>query len=494
MDPFAVKSRLTKPQLREFQNRKLHKFITEQIYPFSRHYQHLFNQNKIDPKKIKTIEDLQRIPFTSKADLIPVGQDSERFRDFILQPDKDKIRRHWPLDRLFKLMASSMVRGPEYAFQKIRQEYKPVFITFTTGTTARPVPFVYSQYDIKNLYTSGARMIDLFCMNEVERSVNMFPYAPHLAFWQVVFGGLAADVLILSTGGGKVMTSEASVGTLLKMKPSMILGVPSYVYHVLRIAKEKGCDLSSVRKVVLGASKVTDSFKLRLMNLLAAMGAHDVAVFGTYGFTEARCAWGECPSPAGVSSGYHLYPDKEIFEIVDPKTGEVRKDGEDGELVYTPIDSRASTVIRYRTGDFVKGGITYEPCPYCHRTVPRISSDIIRISDVQDIQLSKIKGTLVNFNNFTYVLSDLEAVTEWQIEIRKKDNDPFEVDELVIYVCVKNGTNCVQLEEEIRKKISLATEISPNAVVFLPIEEIVKRLELETASKERRIIDSRPKN
>jgi len=493
MDPFAHTSRLSKQQLQELQNRKLRQFILEQVYPFSLHYRHLFQQNKIDPKKIKTIQDLARIPFTSKADLIPIGQDSERFKDFILHPNKDKIRRCWSIGKVLRLMASSMVRGPEFALQKIRREYKPIFITFTTGTTAQPVPFVYSGYDIKNLYTSGARMIDLFQLNETERVVNMFPYAPHLAFWQVVFGGLASDVLILSTGGGKVMTSEASVGTLLKMKPSMIIGVPSYVYHVLRIAKEKGCDLSFVKKIALGAAKVSDSFKLRLMNLLAAMGAHDVAIFGTYGFTEARCAWGECPAPAGVSSGYHLYPDKEIFEVIDPKTGEVKGDGEDGELVYTPIDSRASTVIRYRTGDFVKGGITYEPCPYCHRTVPRISSDIIRISDVQDIKLSKIKGTLVNFNNFTYVLSDIEAVTEWQIEIRKKDNDPFEVDELAIYVCVKSGTNCAQLEEEIRRKISLTTEVSPNAVIFLPIEEIVKRLELETASKEKRIVDCRPK-
>lgn len=493
MDPFTIKSRLTKAQLQELQNRKLYKFINEQLYPFSPHYRHLFNQHKIDPQKIKTSQDLQYLPFTSKADLISIGQEAEAFQDFILQPDKDKVHRYWPLLRRLGLMAMGLARGGVCVFEKIRQEYKPIFVTFTTGTTGRPVPFVYSDYDIRNLYTSGARMIELFGMNETERAVNMFPYAPHLAFWQVVFGGLAAGELILSTGGGKVMSSEGSVGTLVKMKPSMILGVPSYVYHVLRLAHQKGCNLSFVKRIVLGASRITDAFKLRLRSLLASMNAQDVVILGTYGFTEARCAWAECPTPPGVSSGYHLYPDKEIFEIIDPSTGEVRKEGEDGELVYTSIDSRASVVIRYRTGDFVKGGITYNPCPHCQRPVARIASDITRISDIKDLTLSKIKGTLVNLNDFTSVLSDMEPILEWQIEIRKKDNDPFEVDELVIYVCAKDGINAMPLEEEIRKRILLVTEISPNEVVFISLEEIVKRLELETASKEKRIVDARPK-
>ena len=101
--------------------------------------------------------------------------------------------------------------------------------------------------------------------------------------------------------------------------------------------------------------------------MLNAQGARNVYIFGTYGFTEARTAWAECPTENHLSSGYHLYPDKEIFEIIDPATGEVKDDDEDGELVYTSLDSRASVMLRYRTGDIVKGGITHEPCPYCGR-------------------------------------------------------------------------------------------------------------------------------
>ncbi len=194
-----------------------------------------------------------------------------------------------------------------------------------------------------------------------------------------------------------------------------------------------------------------------------------------------------------MSSGYHLYPDKEIFEIIDPKTGEVKGEGEDGEIVYTSIDSRGSCVIRYRTGDFVKGGITWEPCPHCKRTVPRLSSDITRISDVKDVHISKVKGSLVNFSNFAVCLSEFKDIDEWQIELCKKDDDPFEVDELIVYLTCKDSVNRTTLTESVKQKLLNMTEVSPNQVVFIPIADMIKRLELETANKEKRIIDRRPK-
>lgn len=480
-------------EIRDLQNRKIRAFVSQHLYPFSPYYHKLFDDNRIRPGDIKGISDLTKVPLTSKGDFIGYTQDLEKYQDFILHPNKELIQKYWSKEKLLKLGLVSLCRGPDYVTHQLGEEYRPMFITFTTGTTNKPVPFVYSGYDVKNLNLSGSRMLTLFDMKENDRAVNLFPYAPHLAFWQVVFGGFSSNVLILSTGGGKVVSSDGNVAAILKLKPSVILGVPSYVYHVLRLAKEKGYDMSFVRKVVLGAARVSEAFKIRLINLLSAMGAKDVSVFGTYGFTEARCAWVECPTHPDVSSGYHLYPDKEIFEVIDPNTGELKKEGEDGELVYSSLDSRGSVVIRYRTGDFVKGGITYEPCPYCRLTVPRISSDITRLSDIRDLKLSKIKGTLVNLNNFVTILSDFDQITEWQIEIKKKDNDPYEVDELIIYVSVKEKVSKEQLAEDIKRNILLSTELTPNEIIFLPLAEMVKRLELETSSKEKRIIDSRPK-
>lgn len=493
-DPFWGKKTFDSPQaLCAWQGEQLSRFVRTHLYPFSPYYRQLFEQHKISPAHIRSFSDLKHLPFTTKADFVGSASDPDNFRKFILQPTEQMIRKEWPKTKLLSLFLRTLFQGKAASRKILDREYQPLFITFTTGTTSRPVPFVYTDYDIKNLYLSGERMIDLFGLTPGDRAVNIFPYAPHLAFWQVVLAGLSADILILSTGGGKVMTTEGNISAILKTQPQMILGVPSYVYHVLRQAEEEGRRMPFVKKIVLGASKVSEVFKRRVASLLETMGSSPVAVFGTYGFTEARMAWAECPSPPGTSSGYHLYPDKEIFEVIDPETGEVKGDGEDGELVYTSIDSRGSSLLRYRTGDYVRGGIKYDPCPYCQRRVPRISSDITRLSDIQNLQFSKIKGSLVNLNHFEQVLAKFDMIKEWQIEICKKNNDPFEVDELFVYACPQGAANLSALEEAVKKSILLATEISPNRVFFVSFEEILKRLELETASKEKRVVDRRPK-
>jgi len=92
MDPWKTIAHLTPNQIRDLQNQKFQHFIRRYLYPFSLHYQRLFDENKIDPKSIRTVGDLARIPFTSKLDFIQ-SSDTQRYREFILNPDKEKIRR-----------------------------------------------------------------------------------------------------------------------------------------------------------------------------------------------------------------------------------------------------------------------------------------------------------------------------------------------------------------------------------------------------------------
>lgn len=100
-----------------------------------------------------------------------------------------------------------------------------------------------------------------------------------------------------------------------------------------------------------------------------------MTIFSTYAFTEAKTAWVQCAE----NSGYHLYPDLEYIELVN-ENGEPIKEGEKGEVVYTSLDWRGSTVIRYRTGDICEG-IEYSPCPHCQRTMPRLKPGIERKSE-----------------------------------------------------------------------------------------------------------------
>src|SRR5690606_29066882 len=181
---------------------------------------------------------------------------------------------------------------------------------------------------------------------------------------------------------------------------------------------------------------------------------------------EARMAF--CEDPNADRGGYILYPDLGVFEIVDPDGDEVLPDDADGELVYTPLDGRGTVVLRYRTGDLVKGGIRYENVPRLGGWVPILSPDISRVSNIHQMDLKKVKGTLVNLNDLATVLSDLAEVEEWQVEIRKKDGDPYEVDELVVVVALKEGrsVDAEEFREYLRRTILMRCEVQPNEVLI----------------------------
>ncbi|KKW13294.1 MAG: phenylacetyl-CoA ligase (phenylacetic acid catabolism), partial [Parcubacteria group bacterium GW2011_GWC2_49_9] len=205
-----------------------------------------------------------------------------------------------------------------------------------------------------------------------------------------------------------------------------------------------------------------------------------------YAFTEAKTAWIQCHE----SEGYHLYPDLDFFEVID-KDGNRVPDGHPGELVYTSLDWRGTLVVRYRTGDMTQG-IEYEPCVHCGLTVPRILPDLQRSSEVKEFHLTKVKGELINLNQFFPLLSGMSEIEEWQLEITKKDNDPYGLDEMTLYVCPKEGTDFTSLEQAIVHKVHNEVMVSVR-IVQRTLPELLQQLGMETELKEKRIIDSRPK-
>jgi hypothetical protein len=204
---------------------------------------------------------------------------------------------------------------------------------------------------------------------------------------------------------------------------------------LLHQAAEEGVHCESLRRIVLGGEKVSDGLRHKLRDLALELGARNVDVLAIYGFTEAKLAWPECPSPHDQpSSGYHLYPDLGIMEVIDPQTGESLPPGQPGELVFTPLGARGTVVLRYRTGDYIDGGLSYQPCPYCGRSLPRLLGNISRRSEVKQMDFDKIKGTLVDFNELEHLLDDAPHIGAWQVELRKINDDPLELDELILHV------------------------------------------------------------
>ena len=178
---------------------------------------------------------------------------------------------------------------------------------------------------------------------------------------------------MVSTGGGKTMGTEGNVRLIDKIDPDAIISMPTFLYHLLQEGAAKGSKWKNLKRLVLGGEKVPNGMRRKLKALCAEMGAKEVAIMSTYGFTEAKIAWTECMPPDGEApSGFHAYPDMAFVEVIDPKTGERVPDGQPGEIVVTPLDARGTVVLRYRTGDLIEHGITYEPGPYCGRTCPRL--------------------------------------------------------------------------------------------------------------------------
>ncbi len=481
-------------QLREMQEARLREFVTHQL-PFSAFYREYFDRAGVDFEQVRTLDDLRRLPFTTKRDLFDESESTQISREFILEPSEELIRERWTRSTQLKLFAKKVTKGQAAVRDELEVQYKPIFFTATTGRSSASVRFFYAQPDLDNLAESGRRIMNVAQVSKDWKALNMFPYAPHLAFWQVHYAALAGRVLALSSGGGKCMSTQSHVDIMEKLQPELLVGVPSYVYHVLRTAHEQGRDLHGIRRIVLGAEKVPQGMKEKMLSLLADMRAEaeKVRICGTYGFTEAKRAWVEAPASHDVSTGYYTYPDLELFEVVNPKTGDPVAEGEDGEIVYTTLNARGSVVLRYRTGDLVKGGLIHsEPCPHTGLTVPRLSSTITRVSSEKDVRLTKVKGTFVNLDSLAHTLMGAKEIEEWALEIRKENEDPYGLDELTLYVAPRHGVSADEdLKNKLAERMKVATEVRPNRVVFESLEVLSSRVGLETQLKETRFFDRR---
>ncbi len=482
----------SKDRIRHEQSRRLRRFLLDQLVPFSPHYRNLFKAHGIDPRSIRSVEDLERVPFTTKADIAPDEARPDRPRDLILQPDAATIRASWGLRKKIPLLAKKLFRGGQAVLDELAMEYRPVSVFFTTGRSALPTAFTLSRYDLALLEEVGRRILIYTGVDpQVDRLINIFPYAPHLAFWQVYSVGVGGAVFTLNTGGGKVMGTSGIIQAIQKIRPAYLAGIPGYIYHLLREAHSAAVDMSFVKGLALGGDQVTPAYRRRVREMLVNMGATKPKVISVFGFTEARKCWAECPGEA--RGGFHTYPDLEVMEIVDPETGKPVPEGETGELVYTCLDGRASCVLRYRTGDLVIGGMTWEPCPECGRTVPRIGSQLERVSNLKSFQLSKVKGTLVNLNVFKQILESDDRIEEWQLVIRKRNDDPYDVDEMLLNVAVSSDVagDARELRDEIERRLFEATEVKLNSIQVLPLAKVLELLGMETQLKEKRIVDLR---
>lgn len=463
----------------------LRHYLSSCVIPYSSYYREKFSD--LDVESLKSMEDLEKIPFTVKEDLLPTEAHPDRARELVLQPTAKQLQSS-PAN-----IARALFQGKATVKEALEKEYRPILMTATTGRSADPVPVLYTHYDLNNLALAGKRMMRVCESRKEYRHLNAFPFAPHLAFWQMHYASLGYNTFCLSTGGGKTMGTEGNLKMIGKIKPEALIGMPTFVYHLLTLCLEKDMRWGNLKRLVLGGEKVPDGLRRKLQDLCRALGSDETKVMATYGLTEAKTAWPECPSTDGFGSGgYHLYPDLGIVEIVDPDSGEILGEGKPGEIVHTPLDARGTAVIRYRTGDIIDGGLVYDPCPHCGRRMPRLVGRISRVSNCRSMRLDKLKGTLVDFNELEHLLDDEPSVGTWQLEIRKANDDPLDLDELVVHVTILGNASEGAVRRRIEQRFVQSTEIRPNQIVFHGARQMRLRQGVGENLKEERLVDHRP--
>lgn len=469
----------SRDEIHHRQDAILRRFLKERVVPFCAHYRKLFSELGIEAGDIRSSDDLTRLPFTSKRHL-------ENPRDFVIIPDEDLLKRQW------STIVRAITHGPATAKQQLEGELRPILLTSTTGRSSAPVPFLYTKHDLARLEEGGRRLMVLCQSDSSWRHVNAFPFAPHLAFWQAHYASLGFNTFMLATGGGKTMGTDGNIRLIDKINPDAIIAMPTFLYHLLQEGSAAGSRWGKLKRLVLGGEKVPAGMRRKLTSLCAEMGSPEVAIMSTYGFTEAKIAWTECLPPRDAPpSGFHTYPDMAFVEIIDPETGERVADECPGEVVITQLDARGTIVLRYRTGDLIEGGMTYQPCPYCGRTCPRLLGKISRISDIRRLNIGKLKGTLVDFNSLENILDDTDGLGAWQVEIRKRNDDPLESDIIHVHAVAMDDDRSA-LSETIKDRFHSIMEFSPNEILFHSWEEMRRMQGVGEELKEKKVVDNRP--
>ena len=163
---------LPETAIRRLQAEQLRRYLRTVVLPFSAHYRELFREHRIEADSIRTLDDLQRLPFTTKADLLNTPEHPQRAKDFIIIPDEKTLTRRPGT------ILRALCRGRERVRKELEAEFRPIFVTFTTGRSAEPTPFVYTQRDLENLKTAARRIVDVCTARPEERLLSALPFAP----------------------------------------------------------------------------------------------------------------------------------------------------------------------------------------------------------------------------------------------------------------------------------------------------------------------------
>ncbi len=422
---------LPRKDIKELQLKQLKKTV-DLVYENVPFYQKKFKELKIKPDDIKTLEDIRKLPFTTK----------------------DNLRKNAP----HGVMATSLDNCIE--------------LHASSGTTGIPITVCYTPKDIEAWSEVMARCLSMSGLTKKDVFQNPIPYGTFTGAFGFHYGAQKVGALVIPSGKGQ---SERQIKLMNYYGTTFISGVASYALRLGQVAKEIGVDPKKlkVRNGLFGAEMFTPGIKKRLADTWN-MDVHDI-----YGLTE-MCGPG-VSTDCDQHDGNHLWQDHFIVECIDPKTLEPVDLEEEGELVLTTITKEGMPLLRYRTRDIAKL-YDQEVCE-CGRTHIKHSAIKGRSDD-----MIIIRGTNIFPGQIESVLMKHDVVgSNWRMVLATKND----VDVLIVEVETKNQLSQVEsmeLEETLKNEIK-------SVIVFTPKVEILPPNTIpETGLKAKRVIDERKKD
>lgn len=387
--------------IKKFQEEKLQELLRylEAQSPF---YQKLFKENDIQISDIQTLEDLQKIPTTSKND---IQQNNDDF------------------------FCVSQTQIVDYST--------------TSGTLGDPVTFGLSENDMERIAYNEA--ISLACAGIQKGDVVQMITTIDKRF----IAGLAYLLGLRKMGASVIRMGpgipELQWDSIFRYKPKYLITVPSFLLKMIDYAEKHGIDYKN--SSVIGAVCIGESIKNQDFsdNILSQKIKEkwNIKLFSTYASTEMSTAFTECE----FQIGGHQHPELIITEILDEEENPV-KEGESGELTITTLGVEALPLLRFKTGDLVKAH--YEPCE-CGRNTMRLGPVVGRKQ-----QMIKYKGTTLYPPAMNDILNDFDGILCYQIVIQSNE---IGLDEIIIKLSTERDDE--SFEGEVRDHFRAKLRVSP---------------------------------
>ncbi|QUD83557.1 phenylacetate--CoA ligase [Gordonia polyisoprenivorans] len=282
------------------------KWSLHHAYDNVAHYRKAFDEKGVHPSDLKELSDLSLFPFTAKADL----RDNYPFGMFAV-----------PQEQVSRIHASS-------------------------GTTGRPTVVGYTANDLNNWADLVARSLRAAGVRPSDKVHVAYGYGLFTGGLGAHYGAERLGCTVIPMSGGM---TDRQIQLIEDFAPDAIMVTPSYILTIVDAMIAKGIDPSStsLRVGVFGAEPWTEQMR-RELETQVGMDAVDI-----YGLSEVMGP-GVAQECVETKDGLHIWEDHFYPEIVDPMTGEVLPDGEEGELVFTSLTKEAMPIIRYRTRDLTR--------------------------------------------------------------------------------------------------------------------------------------------